>query len=191
MKKLLLNSALILVSALIALTLHVGMSPPGMIPDTDAVNAGDGSGLMVDLDGFEIVGVTDELDASDAAKVSNRIALLWKNFYDDAELQSVIDWSQSNTVYAVYKPANLQHSVISLTIGLAPNRLSRQVEREPIDVPSGQYQHFRLTGVDYDEVNAVWQQLYSNVARPEVVIERYALDRLGEVQQIQIQAMFQ
>ncbi len=80
---------------------------------------------------------------------------------------------------------------MKLTVGFAQTDFSGSIACNVVDVPSGQYHHYVMASVDFNEVDVVWQKIFAAETAPSTVIERYTIDTMGEVQETQIQALFE
>ena len=189
MKKAAITIGLVVASAMVAVGLHmVSYSSPSGMVSSESSTYSDAGVKLVDIESLTVSGVATEFEPDQA---DTAIAGLWEEFNDLESLHQLVDWSNANTIFAVYLFPTKGEGKTRLLIGYATDQLTASTHYQQAIIPAGTYQHHGVSGISPAAVNTVWESIGRTNKFPLVGIERYAVDSLGQIREIQMQVLFQ
>ncbi|MEM7292469.1 MAG: effector binding domain-containing protein [Pseudomonadota bacterium] len=183
---------LVVICAIAALALHKFSyaKPPGMVVPT-TLSHSTYTSPTVYIESFTVTGLSGQVNFSDSSQGMHDINQLWERFYGSRHFNEAVDWSEPQTLFAVYNAFAGDRAM--LTIGFDASHSSDSNSTTRTRVTPGNYIHYNTRPPQAESVTDVWNDFFTPNAASKIVsvIERYAVDTLGETRDIQIQVLLQ
>ncbi len=182
---------LLLAGLALAIFFHLGLyqTPQGMANIDQIITDHSGNNQILIAD-TKIVGIDMRINYAANDRGADQINEHWEGFFSDSSLQSIVDWSQTQTVIAYYDKFSEDGTSGNLTIGFTDANVADPNSYSTVQLVAGNYIHYTLDPPTGETVSTVWKEIMNQAKFPIAVIERYALDTMGESQEIQMQVLY-